>query len=163
LRYFGRLHDMEARALELRIVELVELLGIGDYSGRRCGALSTGQKQRVSIARALLHDPDVLILDEPTSGLDIISSQFILDFLATARDDGKSIIYSTHIMSEAELICDRLGLLYKGALLRVDTLEKLLAETGAKSLTRAFLSCIADRDEDAARAEELARQAEVGR
>ncbi len=158
LRYFGRLHDMAPTMLENRIEELVLSLGIGEYKNRRCGTLSTGQKQRVSIARALLHNPEVLILDEPTSGLDIISSQFILEFLRGARTEGKTIIYSTHIMSEAELICDRLGLLYKGRLLRVDTLGDLLADTGADSLTRAFLECISEHDEDAARAIKLSAQ-----
>ena len=159
LRYFGELHAMAPALLKRRIEALVELLGIGDYRKRRCGSLSTGQQQRVSIARALLHDPDVLILDEPTSGLDIISSQFILDFLRGARAEGKAIVYSTHIMSEAELLCDRLGLLYKGRLLRVGTLASLLADTGTDSLARAFLGSIAEHDEDAARAVALSERA----
>lgn len=151
LRYFGSLHDMDKALVEARIGELMELLGFGEYKDRRCGTLSTGQGQRVSLARALLHDPDVLILDEPTSGLDIISAQFILDFLVEEKARGKAILYSTHIMSEAELLCDRLGLLYKGRLLHVGPFEDVLAATGQKSLTRAFLHAIAEFDEGAAR------------
>jgi len=151
LRYFGALHDMAPELIETRIKELCDLLGFGEYKDRRCGTLSTGQAQRVSLARALLHDPDVLILDEPTSGLDIISSQFILDFLVEEKSRGKAILYSTHIMSEAELLCDRLGLLYKGRLLQVGPFEEVLAATGQTSLTRAFLAAIAEFDEGAAR------------
>jgi sodium transport system ATP-binding protein len=145
LRYFGRLHDMEADHLERRIEALVESLELRGFLGRRCGALSTGQQQRVSIARALLHDPPVLILDEPTSGLDIISGQFLLDFLRQERDRGKAILYSTHIMSEAELICDRLGLLYEGRLIYEGSLGGLLIEGDQGSLTRAFLRHIAQQ------------------
>ncbi len=150
LRYFGDLHDMPRAALGRRIEELVGMLDIGPFASQRCGSLSTGQQQRVSIARALLHDPPVLILDEPTSGLDIISSQFILDFLRRERARGKAIVYSTHIMSEAELICDRLGLMHQGRLMRVGALASLLAQTGEESLTRAFLKCIAEHEGAAA-------------
>ncbi len=142
LRYFGRLHAMERSLLESRIEELARLLDFGAWRKRRCGSLSTGQQQRVSIARALLHDPPVLILDEPTSGLDILSSQFILDFLRQEKERGKAILFSTHIMSEVELLCDRVGLLYHGKLLQVGTLAELLHTTGTESLTRAFLHCI---------------------
>ncbi len=151
LRYFGALHDMSRDLVEERIGELTELLGFGEYKDRHCGTLSTGQAQRVSLARALLHDPDVLILDEPTSGLDIISAQFILDFLIEEKGRGKAILYSTHIMSEAELLCDRLGLLYQGRLLQVGPFQEVLAATGQSSLTRAFLAAIAEFDEGAAR------------
>ncbi len=151
LRYFGALHDMERSLVDQRIEELTQLLGFGEYKDRHCSTLSTGQSQRVSLARALLHDPDVLILDEPTSGLDIISSQFILDFLVEEKARGKAILYSTHIMSEAELLCDRLGLLYKGRLLHVGPFDEVLAATGQRSLTRAFLHAIAEFDEGAAR------------
>jgi sodium transport system ATP-binding protein len=151
LRYFGDLHDMSRDVLEPRIETLIDAMGIGDFSGRRCGTLSTGQQQRVSIARSLLHDPAVLILDEPTSGLDIISGQFILEFLEREKDRGKAIVFSTHIMSEAELLCDRLGLLYDGRLLAVDTMAAVLEQAGETSLTRAFLKLIGKLDETAAR------------
>lgn len=142
LRYFGDLHDMERGLLERRITELIEALDIGEFKERRCGSLSTGQQQRVSIARALLHDPPVLILDEPTSGLDILSAQFILDFLKREKARGKAIIYSTHIMSEVEILCDQIGLLFEGELMSAGSLEEILTKTGESSLTRAFLASI---------------------
>ncbi len=155
LRYFGRLHNLDSYKMELRIDELVDLLDLKDFLNRACGTLSTGQQQRVSLARALLHDPPVLILDEPTSGLDIISSQFILQFLRDERERGKAILYSTHIMSEAELLCDRLGLLYKGRMMRTGMLSDLLTQTNTTSLTRAFLQSIAQEDDTAAEAAAL--------
>ncbi len=147
LRYFSRLQDMERGLAKERIEHLVEALDIKAFAGRRCGSLSTGQQQRVSIARALLHDPEVLILDEPTSGLDIISSQFILEFLRQERERGKAIVFSTHIMSEAELLCDRLGMLHQGQLMMVGTMASVLENTGQQSLTKAFLEAIARQDE----------------
>lgn len=146
LRYFGQLQGMTRDAVAAQVERLSEQLALHEFAGQLCGSLSTGQQQRVSIARALLHDPPVLILDEPTSGLDIISGQSILDFLRQARDDGKAIIFSTHIMSEAELLCDRLGLLHRGELMTTDTLPGLLEATGEESLTRAFLASIKAHD-----------------
>ena len=144
LRFFGELHDMPRLALEARIDHLVASLDIAEFRDRHCGKLSTGQQQRVSIARALVHDPPVLVLDEPTSGLDILSAQYILELLRGERDRGKAILFSTHVMAEAELLCDRIGLLHRGALLAVGTLDELLAPTGARSLTEAFLRAVAE-------------------
>jgi sodium transport system ATP-binding protein len=104
----------------------------------------------------------VLILDEPTSGLDIISSQFMLDFLRHERDQGKAILYSTHIMSEAELICDRLGLLYQGQLLFTGAVEELVRPEEQGSLTRAFLRVISEFDQGAAEVLRKSREDEHG-
>ncbi|MBH23960.1 MAG: ABC transporter ATP-binding protein [Myxococcales bacterium] len=153
LRYFGDLHGMERGHMEERIEELVAMLGIEDYRAQLCGSLSTGQQQRVGIARALLHDPRVLILDEPTNGLDIISSQFLVEFLQRERERGKAILVSTHIMGEAELLCDRLGIIHQGRLLWCDRLSRLLEDTGEPTLTRGFLQIIHRGDDDTARPE----------
>ena len=143
LRFFGELHALPRAALAARIDALVDSLDIGAFRDRPCGKLSTGQQQRVSIARALVHDPPVLVLDEPTSGLDILSAQYILTLLRGERDRGKAILFSTHVMAEAELLCDRIGLLHRGRLLALGTLDDLLAATGGRSLTDAFLRAIA--------------------
>ncbi|GMV40260.1 MAG: hypothetical protein AMXMBFR64_19760 [Myxococcales bacterium] len=143
LRFFGELHAMPRARLEARIDALVATLDMGSFRDRHCGKLSTGQQQRVSIARALVHDPPVLVLDEPTSGLDILSAQYILDLLRAERDRGKAILFSTHVMAEAELLCDRIGILHEGRLLATGTLDELLAPTGARSLTEAFLRAVA--------------------
>ena len=113
-----------------------------DFLDRRIDSLSTGQTQRVSIARVVLHEPKVLILDEPTLGLDILTSASIIDFVRTARERGHAIIYSTHYMGEAEQLCDRIGLMHEGALLAVGPVADLCARTGTDNLHAAFLSLI---------------------
>ena len=147
LRYFGDLHGQSRKVTDARIDELAEMLDFADYRKRLCASLSTGQKQRVSIARALLNNPEVIILDEPTSGLDIISAQFIVEFLAKKKEDGCAIVFSTHIMSEAELLCDRIGVLHKGNLLAIEDQQGLLDLTGAATLTRAFVQMVTEADE----------------
>lgn len=142
LRYFGKLHGLEQGVMEHRIDALIEELDIGDYQKRLCGALSTGQQQRVSLARALLHDPHVLVLDEPTSGLDIVSAQTIIRLLQRQAARGKAIVFSTHIMAEAELVCDRIGVLNEGRLALVGTLDELLEHTGQRTLLMAFLDVV---------------------
>ena len=109
---------------------------------RRCEALSSGNKQRVSVARAVLHDPPVLILDEPTVGLDVLATRFFRDFVRAERDRGKAIIFSTHYLAEAELLCDRIGLIFRGTLLREGTPPALRAEAGAATLEEAFLTFV---------------------
>lgn len=146
LRYFGRLHDLPRATREARIVSLVDALGIGAFRDRHCGRLSTGERQRVSIARALLHDPPVLILDEPTSGLDIVASQFILERLRDERARGKAILFSSHVMAEAELLCDRIGVIHGGRLLAEAPTAALREAHGARSLAEAFLAIVRAAD-----------------
>jgi sodium transport system ATP-binding protein len=133
---------MAPERLEARIEQLVQELEMGDFADRLCGNLSTGQKQRTSLARALLADPPVLVLDEPTAGLDIVSSEFIMRALRSAAEQGKAVLFSTHIMSEAELLCDRVVVLHEGHILADATLDELLESTGQPQLSRAFLSLI---------------------
>jgi ABC-type multidrug transport system ATPase subunit len=127
-----------------RIVELTAALDLGGLLDRRAEALSSGQKQRISVARAVLHDPPVLILDEPTVGLDILASRFLRDYIGTERARGKAVIFSTHYLAEAELLCDRIGLLYQGRLLAEGQPAELRARAGdAASLEEAFLRLVA--------------------
>lgn len=142
LRYFGRLYRMPDRAIAARSDELAGMLGMGEFMERRCEALSTGQTQKVSIARVLLHDPEVLILDEPTLGLDIMTSKTILDFILDAKRRGHCIIFSTHYMTEAQLLCDRVGLIYDGSLLDIGTQQELYQRTGTDNLQAAFLAMV---------------------
>jgi sodium transport system ATP-binding protein len=146
LFYFGRLHGMPAQPLRERVDELVELFELNDFQHRLCGRLSTGQRQRVSIARAILHDPPALILDEPTLGLDILSGRTIYAFMHTARMRRRAILFSTHQMEEVELLANRVGVLARGRLVAEGTVDELIAQTGQKNLARAFLTLI---DEDA--------------
>jgi sodium transport system ATP-binding protein len=139
LRYFGALYGLPRPTVARRVEELSRTFGFEAILGRRCGSLSTGERQRVSLARATLHDPAVLILDEPTAGLDVLASRFVADFIRTARASGRAILFSTHYMAEAELLCDRIGLLHRGRLLREGTPAELRAGTAARSLEEAFL------------------------
>jgi sodium transport system ATP-binding protein len=142
LVYFGRVNGMADAAIERRLHVLTGALDLGRILDRRCEALSTGEKQRVSLARAVFHDPPVMILDEPTSGLDVLASRFLRDFVRAERDRGKAIIFSTHYLAEAELLCDRIGLLFRGRLLREGTPPALRAEAGAATLEEAFLTFV---------------------
>ncbi len=139
LRYFGRLYGMAEGTLTTRIDQSVAELEMGAFADRPCRTLSTGQKQRANIARAFLHRPDVLMLDEPTAALDVISGQFITEAIRRERTAGRAVLLSTHIMSEAEYLCDRIYLLHEGCITNQGTLAEILARAGCASLTEAFL------------------------
>jgi sodium transport system ATP-binding protein len=142
LVYFGRVNGMSDPVIARRLEVLTTALDLGRVLDRRCEGLSTGEKQRVSLARAVFHDPPVMILDEPTSGLDVLASRFLRDFVRAERDHGKAIIFSTHYLAEAELLCDRIGLLFRGRLLREGTPGALRAEASAATLEEAFLTFV---------------------
>lgn len=114
-----------------RADELIERFGIGPFAGQRCGRLSTGMKQKVSIARSIVHDPAVLVLDEPTVGLDVLVAQTFLEFVEQARDEGRCVIYSTHIMSEVERLCDRVAIIHQGRILTSTTTKALATAHGS--------------------------------
>jgi sodium transport system ATP-binding protein len=117
LEYFGQIHGLTRTGITGRLAVLAPSLALEGILDRRCEVLSTGERQRVSIARAVLHDPAVLILDEPTSGLDVLASRFLRDFVRHERARGKAVLFSTHYLAEAELLCDRVGFLHHGRLL----------------------------------------------
>ena len=142
IEYFGRLHGLRGSELSARVDELVDLFSISAFADRLCGRLSTGQRQRVSLARALVHDPPALVLDEPTLGLDVLSGQAIHDFIARERSRGKAILFSTHQMEEVELLADRVGVLRAGELVEEGTPAELVVRTGQDNLARAFLSLV---------------------
>jgi sodium transport system ATP-binding protein len=143
LRYFGRLHGMPDAAITERTALLARALDLEAILGRRCEALSTGQRQRLSVARAVLHDPAVLILDEPTVGLDVLASRFLRDFVRAERDRGKAVVFSTHYLAEAELLCDRIGLVHRGRMLAEGPPAELRSRAdGAASLEEAFLRLV---------------------
>lgn len=143
--YFGRLHGLRGDELEARVRDLVELFDLASFQDRLCGRLSTGQRQRVSLARALVHDPPALVLDEPTLGLDVLSGATIHDFMRRERGRGKAVLFSTHQMQEVELLADRVGVLREGTLVAEATPEELVRTTGASNLVRAFLTLVSER------------------
>lgn len=140
LQGVGNGNGFESR--DARVEHMIETFGLGDFADRYCGRLSTGQRQRVSIARAMVHDPPALILDEPTLGLDVVSGQAIIEFIRQERELGKAILFSTHQMAEVELVADRIGVLNRGKIVAEGTLVDLLELTGADNLARAFLTLI---------------------
>ncbi|NLU20387.1 MAG: ATP-binding cassette domain-containing protein [Phycisphaerae bacterium] len=144
LPYFGELCGLDRSTIARRTEELIDFLGMRDFADLRCGALSTGQKQRTNIARALVADPPILILDEPTLGLDVLTNRVILDFIRRERDHGKAILLSTHYLDEAESLCDRIGLLHQGKLVAEGDLSALRAQTGRERLTDIFLALVSD-------------------
>jgi len=142
LRFFGRLHGMEKDALEERIEALLERLELLEYASTRLERLSTGNQQKVNLARAVLHDPPVLILDEPTTGLDVLAAATLMEFLEDRKSAGRCTLFSTHILSEVERLCDRVAIIYQGSLEAAGTVEELAALTGETYLERIFLALV---------------------
>lgn len=139
LHYFAIGFGLSKEQSLHRIDELSNLMDLEKFLDRRCANLSTGQAQRVNLARALIHDPPVVLLDEPTRGLDVVGSKVVFDFVQLLREAGKAVIVSTHQLDEAERFCDRFGLLHQGKLKYEGTLAELEAETGQSSLVEIFL------------------------
>jgi len=142
VEYFGRLHGLDEMTLRLRIDELFERLEMNEFRDRRCDKLSTGMKQKVSIARTLIHDPSVMIFDEPTLGLDVMAARTIVKFIRECRDNGKTVVFSTHVMSEVEKLCDRIGIVHGGELLAEGTLVDLRAQFGIQDLEALFVKVV---------------------
>jgi sodium transport system ATP-binding protein len=139
LKYFGRLYDVPEKELSSQVKTLVELFGITDFKDKHCEKLSTGQKQRTSIARTLVHNPKVVVLDEPTTGLDIMSSEVVLQFIrGFAKQEGKAVIFSTHHLDEVERLCDRVGIIHKGSLVVMDTIPNIKAQAEKPNLAESF-------------------------
>jgi ABC-2 type transport system ATP-binding protein/sodium transport system ATP-binding protein len=142
LLFFADLYDVPPATARAELQRLATLLGLIELLDRRCATLSTGQKQRVNLARALIHRPPVLLLDEPTLGLDVLGSQVVAEFVEHMRTEGKAVILTTHRLDEAERLCDRFGLLHKGRLVLAGTLAELRAQTGCQTLVEMFVRLV---------------------
>lgn len=142
LRMFAGIYGLGASEAEERIEEINSLLNLSEFIDNRIEKLSTGQTQRASIARCIVHDPDIYIFDEPTLGLDIISSSSIIEFMKGEKERGKTVIYSTHYMEEADYLCDRIIMLNKGKTITNDSPEELKAMTGSSNMRDAFYEII---------------------
>ena len=142
--YSGALFELPAERRRQRAEELIGSLDMQTFADRPCETLSAGQKQRANIARAFLHDPEILILDEPTTALDILSGRFIVDAIRSQRDSGKAVLFSTHIMSEAEYLCDRIVMIHEGRKAEEGTQEEIIGRSSATNLTDAFLRAIGE-------------------
>jgi sodium transport system ATP-binding protein len=142
LRYFGQLQGLSAGTVHERIERYSRLLDMGEFLDVRVDKYSTGMKQKVSIARTLIHDPPVLILDEPTLGLDVLTSRAIVEFIRGAKTEGKAVIFSTHIMHEAARLCDTIGVIHEGRMKKLATLEDLKKAHGTADLDDIFVRII---------------------
>jgi sodium transport system ATP-binding protein len=142
LEFFGNLNGMEANRRAKRIGELMSLLDMTSFADVRTDKLSTGMKQKTAIARTMLHDPPILILDEPSSGLDVPTARTIETAIMDAKRAGKCIVYSTHVMEEAEYLCDRIAVISDGKLKMIGTMEQLRSATGKLRLREIFLDLL---------------------
>ena len=142
LKMCAQIYGIDKQKTEKRIKEITDILDMQNFLNNKIGNLSTGQTQRVNIARCLIHDPKYYILDEATTGLDIISSQIILDFIKKEKARGKTILYSTHYMEEAENICDRVIMINKGVVINSGTPSKIKEDTNTTNLRDAFFQMI---------------------
>jgi sodium transport system ATP-binding protein len=146
VRYAGRLHGLSGAALEARIDALVDLLDLRDFADRRTDGFSQGQKLKVALARALVHDPRNVVLDEPTSGLDVAGTRALRALLRRLRDEGRCVLFSTHVMQEVSALCDRVVVIARGQVVAEGTPEELKARTGEASLEDAFVKAIGSEE-----------------
>ena len=147
LAFFGALYGLSGAELDRRVEETLKLFAITEYADRPNDRLSTGMKQRVSLARAAVHNPPVLILDEPTSGLDPVVSRTVEQAVASLAAAGKCVLFSTHLLEQAEELCSRLGVIARGKVVAEGTVEELLALTGQPTLRRAFFALVGEPEE----------------
>jgi sodium transport system ATP-binding protein len=143
VEYFGRLNGLSGNTLKVRVDDLFSRLDMNSFRDRRCDKLSTGMKQKTSIARTLVHDPQVMIFDEPTLGLDIMAARSIIEFIRECRQRGKTVIFSTHIMSEVEKLCDVIGIIQSGKLLAEGSLAELRDNYHENDLEEIFVKIVA--------------------
>ena len=140
--YIGQLYGLTGKDLDRRVDDVIGMLEIKEFENRLCDKLSTGQKQRVSLARTILHDPPVLFFDEPTAGLDVLASRTIMEFIEGRKAAGKTVVFCTHIMSEAERLCDRICVIHNGKIAAIGTFEELKQQTGEERLEKVFLDLV---------------------
>ena len=142
IAYFGQLNGLTEAEIAARTTRLADELGMHEFLDRRCDKFSTGMKQKTSIARTLIHDPAVMIFDEPTLGLDVMTARSIVRFVRDCRGQGKTVIYSTHVMAEVEKLCDVIGIIHGGRLEAEGTLAELQARYGEKDMEEIFVKAV---------------------
>ncbi len=148
IAYFGRLYGLDEGTINSRIDHMAELLDMKDFLDKKIEFLSSGMRQKVSIVRSIIHDPPVMIFDEPTSGLDILTARNIVAFIRDCREKGKCVLFSTHIMREAERLADRIVMIHKGRVLAEGTLDHLRQETNCTDLDDIFVTYVNQSDSD---------------
>lgn len=147
IAYFAELNDMNRSEIKKRINYLAKIFDMEEYLNRRASKLSKGMKQKVAFARSIIHNPDVMLFDEPTSGLDVSTIRDVHDFILECRKEGKTIIFSSHTMSEVEKLCDRIGIIHKGNLLDVGTLDEFRTKYNHDNIEEIFIRLVGGRNE----------------
>jgi sodium transport system ATP-binding protein len=142
IRYYGKLHGMDRSRLHRRMDELFDVLDMTDFVDKRNDSLSSGMKQKVSIARTLIHEPDVIMFDEPTTGLDVAAAEAILNFIETCKDQGKTVVFCTHHMHEVDRLCDKVVVMNEGRVCFEGSIEQMYLQTGQSRMDKAFLAVI---------------------
>lgn len=146
IRYYGRLHGLEGEALEARINLLLNLLDMQSIADRRTEGFSTGEKLKVAIARTLVHDPQNVLLDEPTNGLDVMSTRAMRQFIQRLRDEGKCVLFTSHIMQEVAALCDQIVIISHGTVAATGSPDALRKQTGRENLEDAFVAAIGSEE-----------------
>ncbi len=146
IEYFGRLHGLDERRLRHRVDHLIEVLEIGTFAHRRTKGFSHGQRTKVAIARALIHEPHNVLLDEPTNGLDVMATRAIRDIIRNLKDDGMCVLFSSHVMQEIAALCDTIVIVAKGQVAAAGTPEDILAKTQKDTLEDAFVATLGDTE-----------------
>ena len=142
IAYFGELNGMNKAEIDKSISELSELLGMEEFIDRRVGKFSRGMKQKVAIARSIVHRPSVMLFDEPTTGLDVTAAKIVQDFILKCKKDDKAIIFSSHSMQEVEKLCDRVVIIHKGAIVAEGTLEELKEKYNNNDMEEIFMNLV---------------------
>ena len=148
VRYFGELHGLSKATIEAQLEHLIKRLDMADFADRRTAGFSQGQRVKVALARALIHDPKHVILDEPTNGLDVMATRGLRDIIRGLRDEGRCILFSSHIMQEVAALCDDLVIIDHGRVQFDGTLNALREQAGEEDLEEAFISLLADPADD---------------
>lgn len=146
IKYFADLNGLDAVTFKNRKEELFGLLGMNDFADKKIGSLSTGMKQKVSIARTIIHNPPVVVFDEPTSGLDVITASAIIELIQRCKTENKTVIFSSHIMSEVELLCDDLAIMHKGKIVFEGTMDSFRIQMQSPNITQDFIRLIKQHD-----------------
>jgi sodium transport system ATP-binding protein len=146
ITYYGELHGMSKRAIQQRIAHLTKTLDMGDFIERRTEGFSQGQRVKVAIARAMVHEPQTVLMDEPSNGLDVMTTRALRHFIRSLKDEGHSVVLSTHIMQEVAALCDRIVIIAKGEVAADGTAQQLLERSGADSLEDAFVKLIGSEE-----------------
>lgn len=147
IAYFGELNNMDKSLIKERIKFLTKAFGMEEYINRKAGKFSKGMKQKVSFARSIVHNPDIMLFDEPTSGLDVSAIRNVHEFIQDCKEEGKTIILSSHAMSEVEKLCDRIGIIHKGRLAATGTISDLIKKGDGNTLEDIFVELVGGKNE----------------